>query len=191
MYGVVVADGEVDEAATAANATGSAPREGAPGLVGETRGSVDLAGARRLDDNLVELDGHGVVGCAHCGQVLGEAERLGVARYEGPPSTPARRSSDRGHYVDAPWCSGSTAAPAAGRRCTPRLCPPTTATRSLRAERAQAVSIRPICRAVATAREREGSWSLRSTADTWCATVFSDRTKRPAICALERPSESA
>ena len=52
-------------------------------------------------------------------------------------------------------------------------------------------SIRPFCRAVATAREREGSCSLRSTADTWCATVFSDRTKRPAIWALDRPSASA
>ena len=99
--------------------------------------------------------------------------------------TRARRSSRmRPTTSTRPWCSGSTAARLAGRRSTPRLCPPTTATRSLRAERAQAVSIRPVRRAVATAREREGSCSLRSTADTWCATVFSDRTKRAAICGV-------
>jgi N-methylhydantoinase B len=47
---------------------------------------VDLAGARRLDDNLAEVAG-GIVACAHCGHELGRASadaHLAVAVYEGP-----------------------------------------------------------------------------------------------------------
>jgi N-methylhydantoinase B len=67
---------------------------------------VDVAAAKRLDENLVLADdgGHPVVGCAHCGQRLGDPRvgpALALARYEGPaehagPQVTARASD----YVD-------------------------------------------------------------------------------------------
>src|SRR5262249_9673957 len=41
--------------------------------------------------------------------------------------------------------------------------------------------------AVATARDRVGSPSLRSTAETWWPTVFSERKRRPATSAQDSP----
>ena len=107
VYGVVLADGEVDEDATRDRRQAAPRRAAQPGLVVEgTAQSVDLGGARQLDDNLVEaqLDGHAVVGCAHCGQVLGDARADGLlqlSRFDGPSSTAGPQvTSDPALYVD-------------------------------------------------------------------------------------------
>jgi N-methylhydantoinase B len=55
-------------------------------------GTIDLADSTRLDENLVLADdaGTSVVGCAHCGQRLGDPRvgpNLRLARYDGPPVT--------------------------------------------------------------------------------------------------------
>jgi hypothetical protein len=193
VYGVVVADGTVDAAATAVERDRlRSARKARSRPLGEPRGSVDVSGARRIDDNLVELSG-GEVACGHCGQGLGEVERLGVALYEGPPTDAGpqiladcgrlRRRARGVPAVLLPVLLDGDLLRGGARR------PPRRGRRPLKGLRRCRSG--PSAGAVATAREREGSWSLRSTADTWCATVFSERTKRPAICALDRPSESA
>jgi N-methylhydantoinase B len=103
VYGVVVTDGAVDTAATAVERDRlRSARKARSRPLGETRGSVDVSGARRIDDNLVELSG-GEVACGHCGQGLGEVERLGVALYEGPPTDAGPQIlADAADYVDAP-----------------------------------------------------------------------------------------
>jgi N-methylhydantoinase B len=103
MYGVVVTDGAVDAAATAVERDRlRSARKARSRPLGEPRGSVDVSGARRIDDNLVELSG-GEVACGHCGQGLGEVERLGVALYEGPPTDAGPQIlADAADYVDAP-----------------------------------------------------------------------------------------
>jgi len=103
VYGVVVADGTVDAAATAVERDRlRSARKARSRPLGEPRGSVDVSGARRIDDNLVELSG-GEVACGHCGQGLGEVERLGVALYEGPPTDAGPQIlADAADYVDAP-----------------------------------------------------------------------------------------
>jgi N-methylhydantoinase B len=108
VYGVVLVDGGVDVEATAS-------RRGA--LLDERRGrsaaagpgvQLDLTGARRLDDNLVEArhDGRAVVGCAHCGRLLGDAaadSRLQLVHWDGPSSAAGPQvTSDPAVYVDAP-----------------------------------------------------------------------------------------
>ncbi len=103
VYGVVVTDGAVDTAATAVERDRlRSARKARSRPLGESRGSVDVSGARRIDDNLVELSG-GEVACGHCGQALGEVERLGVALYEGPPTDAGPQIlADAADYVDAP-----------------------------------------------------------------------------------------
>ena len=103
VYGVVVTDGAVDAAATAVERDRlRSARKARSRPLGEPRGSVDVSGARRIDDNLVELSG-GEVACGHCGQGLGEVERLGVALYEGPPTDAGPQIlADATDYVDAP-----------------------------------------------------------------------------------------
>ncbi len=103
VYGVVVTDGAVDTAATAVERDRlRSARKARSRPLGEPRGSVDVSGARRIDDNLVELSG-GEVACGHCGQGLGEVERLGVALYEGPPTDAGPQIlADAADYVDAP-----------------------------------------------------------------------------------------
>ncbi len=103
VYGVVVTDGAVDTAATAVERDRlRSARKARSRPLGESRGSVDVSGARRIDDNLVELSG-GEVACGHCGQGLGEVERLGVALYEGPPTDAGPQIlADATDYVDAP-----------------------------------------------------------------------------------------
>ena len=103
VYGVVVADGTVDAAATAVERDRlRSARKARSRPLGEPRGSVDVSGARRIDDNLVELSG-GEVACMHCGQGLGEVERLGVALYEGPPTDAGPQIlATAADYVDAP-----------------------------------------------------------------------------------------
>ena len=107
VYGVVLADGEVDDDATRDRRQQLRDERRSRGSSVEgTAQSVDLAGARRLDDNLVEaqLDGHAVVGCAHCGRVLGDARadgQLQLARFDGPSSTAGPQvTSDPALYVD-------------------------------------------------------------------------------------------
>jgi len=103
VYGVVVADGTVDAAATAVERDRlRSARKARSRPLGEPRGSVDVSGGRRIDDNLVELSG-GEVACGHCGQGLGEVERLGVALYEGPPTDAGPQIlATAADYVDAP-----------------------------------------------------------------------------------------
>jgi N-methylhydantoinase B len=69
--------------------------------------SLDLTASRRLDDNLVEVvtDGKHVIGCAHCGQHLGDSRAdavLNLARYSGPAAEAGPGvTSDPATYVDA------------------------------------------------------------------------------------------
>jgi N-methylhydantoinase B len=107
VYGVVLVGGRVDEEATAElrHRMREDRRARASGVDGAA-GSVDLTTARRLDDNLVEgqLDGAAVVGCGHCGRVLGDARAdslLQLARFDGPSSTAGPQvTSDPALYVD-------------------------------------------------------------------------------------------
>jgi N-methylhydantoinase B len=63
---------------------------------------VDLADARRLDDNLVIAGTR--VGCAHCGHQLADlstSSRLELAIFEGPSTTAGPQiTSDPATYVD-------------------------------------------------------------------------------------------
>jgi len=111
VYGVVVDDGAVDEAATAAaRERQRAARRARSRVVGAPRGKADLAAGRRVDDNLVELPdpaGAGtVVACRHCGEVLGGAgagEALAVGVHEGPSSGAGPQIlADPADCVDAP-----------------------------------------------------------------------------------------
>jgi len=104
VYGVVVTDGTVDAGATAVERDRlRSVRRARSRTLGETRGTVDVSGARRIDDNLVELPGGGGVACGHCGQGLGEVEQLGVALYEGPPTDAGPQIiATAADYVDAP-----------------------------------------------------------------------------------------
>jgi N-methylhydantoinase B len=84
LYGVVLSGGEVDAGATAARreAVLGERRERSTETASGVR--VDLAGARRLDDNLVQAGS--LVACGHCGQQLADTSadtHLALARYEG------------------------------------------------------------------------------------------------------------
>jgi N-methylhydantoinase B len=110
IYGVALTpDGTVDEDRTAelrSELRGS--RRDRATLDDETAAaSLDLAAARRLDDNLVEVatDGKHLIGCAHCGQHLGDSRAdavLNLARYSGPPADAGPGvTSNPSTYVDA------------------------------------------------------------------------------------------
>lgn len=104
VYGVVLADGTVDDAGTAAARDRlRAGRKERSQVLGDTRGKADVTTARRIDDNLVELPGGGGVACRHCGEVLGDTERLALALHEGPPTEAGPQIiAVAADYVDAP-----------------------------------------------------------------------------------------
>ncbi|GEL21131.1 hydantoinase B/oxoprolinase [Pseudonocardia sulfidoxydans NBRC 16205] len=104
VYGVVANGTEIDDAATAAERDSRrTQRRDRSRLLGETRGRADLAAARRLDDNLVEV-GDGTVACRHCSETLGDNEEpLALALYEGPPTEAGPQIiATAADYVDAP-----------------------------------------------------------------------------------------
>jgi N-methylhydantoinase B len=107
-YGVVLVDGQVDAAATARRRDAErARRRNRSPAVSEAAPIVDLAVARRLDDNLAEVDTAAapVVACQHCGRTLGDARNsrvLRLARYDGPSSAAGRQvTSAPDLYVDS------------------------------------------------------------------------------------------
>jgi len=75
-------------------------------MVEEAAPIVDVSAARRLDDNLVEVDTDEspVVACRHCGRTLGDTDSrvLRLARYQGPSEAAGRQvTSAPGLYVDS------------------------------------------------------------------------------------------
>jgi N-methylhydantoinase B len=104
VYGVVVTDGTVDDAGTAAARDAlRARRAERSRVLGDTRGKADVTTARRIDDNLVELPGDGGVACRHCGEVLGDTGGLALALHEGPPTDAGPQIvAVAADYVDAP-----------------------------------------------------------------------------------------
>ena len=94
VYGVVLSGGgEADADTTAARRRAilaqRRERSSLPATAGSSSAgrTVDLANARRIDDNLVQAGS--LVGCAHCGQQLADtsADReLVLLRHEGPSS---------------------------------------------------------------------------------------------------------
>jgi N-methylhydantoinase B len=107
VYGVVVAEGEIDEAATAAarDRHRNTRRERSTVSNGSGGATLDAATGRRLDDNLVEVsvEGRTLVACRHCGEQLGEPDHLGLATYEGPTTDAGPQiRTDPADYVDAP-----------------------------------------------------------------------------------------
>jgi N-methylhydantoinase B len=107
VYGVVVVDGEIDEAATAAARDRHRDVRRARSTVSNGTGgtTLDPATGRRLDDNLVEVsvEGRTLVACRHCGEQLGEPDHLGLATYEGPTTDAGPQiRTDPADYVDAP-----------------------------------------------------------------------------------------
>jgi N-methylhydantoinase B len=109
--GPVPGPGEVtvDASATAAERDRQrSARQARSRLVGDRRGRADLASARRLDDNLVQVtatDGGDVVACGHCGEILGDSgpdATLTAALYEGPPTDAGPQIiATASDYVDA------------------------------------------------------------------------------------------
>jgi N-methylhydantoinase B len=109
IYGVALTpDGEVDtERTTQLRDALRAARRARAALDDQLAGAkLDLSRARRLDDNLVEVatGGRQVVGCAHCGQHLGDSHAdavLTLARYSGPAADAGPMlTADPGTYVD-------------------------------------------------------------------------------------------
>ncbi|MBB3035915.1 hydantoinase B/oxoprolinase family protein [Hoyosella altamirensis] len=105
-YGVVVADGELDEDSTAdLRARMLEERRERSHVPASQEATVDLSHARRIDDNLAEVTiGEArVIACAHCGRQLGDTKsgKLSLARYEGPSSAAGPQvTSDPSEYVD-------------------------------------------------------------------------------------------
>jgi N-methylhydantoinase B len=108
VYGVALAgDGSVDTDRTAGlRADMRVARHDRAVVQGEPGATLDVSRGRRLDDNLVEVTvaGKPSVGCAHCGQHLGESHAdatLTLARHSGPAAEAgAVVSSDASIYVD-------------------------------------------------------------------------------------------
>jgi hypothetical protein len=99
VYGVVIENGAVNAAATAAERDHQrARRRERSRIPRDTGGKADLTSARRLDDNLVETaapDRAGtVVACRHCAEILGgtaaDAELAGGRAVPGRPPMPRR-----------------------------------------------------------------------------------------------------
>ncbi|MFI7061356.1 hydantoinase B/oxoprolinase family protein [Kribbella sp. NPDC050124] len=104
VYGVVLHDGVVDDGETAVlrerRRDQRRQRSGSP-QSGETQ-RVDVANARRLDDNLVVAGNQ--VGCAHCGHQLADLSsgtQLQLAVFEGPSTEAGPQiTSEPATYVD-------------------------------------------------------------------------------------------
>ena len=110
LYGVVLSgDGTVDAAATQARreavrvgrrARSALAGAAADGLLPARK--VDLAGARRIDDNLVQSGP--LVACAHCGEQLADTTadtELALLRHQGPSTGAGPQIlSGPGRYVD-------------------------------------------------------------------------------------------
>lgn len=107
-YGVVVAEGDVDTAATDALRDDiRAERRSRSDIPQTQQANVHPETGRRIDDNLAEITiGEArVIACAHCGRLLGDSKtgRLDLARYEGPSTDAGPQvTSDPTEYVDAP-----------------------------------------------------------------------------------------
>ncbi|MGW4332172.1 hydantoinase B/oxoprolinase family protein [Rhodococcus koreensis] len=109
VYGVVLADGDADEIRTSdrRDAMRTERRDRSGGTLADAP-VVELAGARRLDDNLAEVTvgDTRVIACAQCGRLLGDEKSstsLDLARFEGPSSTAGPQvTSDPAEYVDTP-----------------------------------------------------------------------------------------
>ncbi|CAN5373543.1 hydantoinase B/oxoprolinase family protein [soil metagenome] len=107
-YGVVVAEGDVDTAATEALRDDiRAERRSRSDIPQTQQANVHPETGRRIDDNLAEITiGEArVIACAHCGRLLGDSKtgRLDLARYEGPSTDAGPQvTSDPAEYVDAP-----------------------------------------------------------------------------------------
>ncbi|MHA4852052.1 hydantoinase B/oxoprolinase family protein [Rhodococcus sp. MSC1_016] len=109
VYGVILGDGAVDEIRTSdrrdAMRTERRERSGSTPIDAPT---LDLTGARRLDDNLAEvtIGDTRAIACAQCGRLLGDDKNntsLDLARFEGPSSTAGPQvTSDPAEYVDTP-----------------------------------------------------------------------------------------
>jgi N-methylhydantoinase B len=104
VYGVVLGDGSVDTAATRTERSRLRnARRDRSRITGETRGKVDLASTKRIDDNLVEVGSD--VACGHCGEVLGDTADgpLALAVYDGAPTDAGPQIiATAADYVDAP-----------------------------------------------------------------------------------------
>ena len=106
-YGVVLVDGQVDAAATAQHRDAErARRRDRSQTVEDAAPVVDVSMARRLDDNLVEVDmaEATVVACRQCGRTLGDADSrlLRLARFDGPSVAAGRQvTSAPDLYVDS------------------------------------------------------------------------------------------
>ncbi|WP_123028749.1 hydantoinase B/oxoprolinase family protein [Mycolicibacterium stellerae] len=107
-YGVVVADGDFDTAATAALRDDiRAERRSRSDIPQTQQANVHPETGRRIDDNLAEItigDAR-VIACAHCGRLLGDSKtgRLDLARYEGPSTDAGPQvTSDPTEYIDTP-----------------------------------------------------------------------------------------
>ena len=108
IYGVVLSRGSVDAAATAARRQSiraeRRARSAAPAATGRAAGrhKADLAGARRIDDNLVQAGT--AVACAHCGEQLADTAadtELALLRHEGPSTGAGPQIlSSPSQYVD-------------------------------------------------------------------------------------------
>ena len=109
VYGVIIEDGEVDAAATAAErGQHRALRRDRSQSPGPSRGKAGLGSATRLDDNLVQVTEAGgtVVACRHCAEILGGSgpdDILTLAVHEGPPAEAGPQIiASAADYVDAP-----------------------------------------------------------------------------------------
>jgi N-methylhydantoinase B len=107
VYGVSLVDGIVDEAATTSLRQGlRQARENRSHRrdVQRPARTIDITAARRLDDNLVSVEGDSAIACAHCGYHLADvrSERLlDLALYEGPSREAGPQvTSDPATYVD-------------------------------------------------------------------------------------------
>jgi N-methylhydantoinase B len=108
VYGVAVtADGTIDAEATRTIRAELTSARRARSVADDTiSGTVDVASGSRLDENLVLVDDEGtsVVGCAHCGQRLGDPRvgpELRLARFDGPPNSAGPQVTARpSDYVD-------------------------------------------------------------------------------------------
>ncbi|MGD8166390.1 hydantoinase B/oxoprolinase family protein [Herbiconiux sp. P16] len=111
-YGVRVdGAGCLDEAATVQRRRAVRDERRARSVVDDAAAGYpvrDLAGGRRIDDNLVQLPaddgGVGLVACAHCGQQLADSandDRLRLAAFDGAPAEAGPQvTSDHANYVD-------------------------------------------------------------------------------------------